>query len=71
VVQTPEKDRYLTMSFLRRFSSSSNKKHDDILIREYPHDIRASGYCLLCRERYTDVPVIDGIAVCPNCYKIE
>jgi len=59
------------MSFLRRFSSITKSKHDDILIRDYPHEIRASGYCILCRERYNDVPVIDGTASCPNCYKIE
>ena len=38
---------------------------------KYPANIRASGYCIICRERYTDVPVIDGVAACPRCYKIE
>jgi len=66
-----DKDQYLTMSFLRRFSSSLNKKHDDIPIKDDTPKITASGYCLLCRERYNSVPVIEGIAVCPNCYKIE
>lgn len=43
----------------------------EIDIVEFPEDIRESGYCIICRERYTNVPVIDRIAVCPNCYKIE
>lgn len=35
-----------------------------------PVEIRQSGFCILCRERYNDVPVIDNIPVCPNCYEI-
>lgn len=32
-------------------------------------EVRTSGYCQKCRERYTDVPVIDGVIICPNCIK--
>ncbi len=31
-------------------------------------NVRASGYCSKCRQRYNDVPVIDGVVACPNCY---
>jgi len=30
-------------------------------------EIRATGVCGKCNKRYTDVPVIDKVAQCPNC----
>ena len=45
--------------------------NNEVPIVERPKEIRASGHCIICRERYTDVPVIDGISACPRCYKME
>jgi len=44
--------------------------NDPIILERIP-DIRESGYCRICQQRYTDVPVIDRIAACPRCYKLE
>lgn len=62
-----EKNQLLTMSLYKRFTQLLNK--DTKFIKRIP-DIRASGHCKSCMNRYEDVPVIDGIPMCDNCYKV-
>ncbi len=39
-------------------------------VNSIANERRQSGYCHGCRQRYTDVPVIDGQPQCPRCNKL-
>jgi len=46
-------------------------EEDEIVPTVYrSRNVRQSGYCAKCRERYNDVPVIDGVVACPNCLPV-
>ena len=52
--------------------SSKKEEVEDEYEEEVPKvtsssNIRASGYCDKCHNRYTDVPVKNGEPVCPIC----
>ena len=48
-----------------------DKEKEEFPVVDRPKDVTQSGVCPICRERYTDVPVIDGVPACPNCTRLE